>query len=84
LDDSLCTTNLFKGGAEKQISTRTIHATAPSVEVQQNKIKKGQALLMHISELRLFEAEKKRKTIMHHVPVASLQVKSKERKGEHR
>jgi hypothetical protein len=58
-DDSLCTTNLFKGGAEKQISTRTIHATAPSSEVQQKKIEKGQALLMHISELQLFEGEKK-------------------------
>jgi hypothetical protein len=39
-DDSLCTTSLFKGGAEKQISTRTIHATAPLAEVQQKKLKR--------------------------------------------
>jgi hypothetical protein len=82
-DDSLCTTNLFKGGAEKQISTRTIHATAPSAEVHQKKIEKGQALLMHLSKLQSFEAEKKKKTIMRHVSTASLQVKSKEKKGEH-
>jgi hypothetical protein len=48
-----------------------------------NKIEKGQALLMHISELQSFEAKKK-KNIMRHVPTASLQVKSKEKKGEHR
>jgi hypothetical protein len=52
----LCTTSLFKGGAEKQISIRTIHATAPSADVQQIFFGKGQAFLMHLSELQSFEA----------------------------
>jgi hypothetical protein len=36
-DDYLCTASLFKGGAEKQISTTTIQKTAPSAQVQQKK-----------------------------------------------
>jgi hypothetical protein len=47
--------------------------------VQQKKFEKAQTLLMHLSELQSFEAGKK-KTIMRHVPAASVQVKFRNKK----
>jgi hypothetical protein len=82
-DDSLCTTNLFKGGAEKQISTRTIHATASSAEMQQKKLIRDKHPYCTYPNCNRLKLKKKKKTIMRHVSTASLQVKSKEKKGEH-